>query len=75
MVQARLNHVAILHSHKNKCQELDLNDTAYAFIHRTAVGRNTFNCDLHSINVGPMPWSLLSRYRRVCSVNKRYCRY
>jgi len=42
MSQERLNHVAILHSHKNMCQELDLNDIADEFIHRTAVRRNTF---------------------------------
>jgi hypothetical protein len=42
MSQQRLNHVAILHSHKNMCQELDLNDIADEFIHRTAVRRNTF---------------------------------
>ena len=37
MSQERLNHVAILHSNKNMCQELDLNDNADEFIHRTAV--------------------------------------
>ena len=42
MSQERLNHVTILHSHQNMCQEFDLNDIADVFIHRTTVRRNTF---------------------------------
>jgi hypothetical protein len=47
MVQICLNHVAIFHGHENVCQELDLNDITCDFIHRTAVGRNTFQ--LHDV--------------------------
>lgn len=46
MGQARLNHTALLHCHKEQARQVDLNLVANEFIHRTVVRENTFHVEI-----------------------------